>query len=150
MLDKPLPRSTAGAAEDQRREIPSGTSHGQLGQFDLFDFRRQTLQQRLNRPGFALTDALPKQRCRLFGGALLDQGGIETLLKPQPAASSAGWIARLPRLPAESISCREVCFGVAGLTRFEFAIFRHWPCPQFACCRREVFERRAVWMGAWD
>ena len=32
-----------------------------MGKFDLFGLRRETLQQSLNRPGFALTRALPKQ-----------------------------------------------------------------------------------------
>src|SRR5664280_1087478 len=57
-----------------------------MGQFDLFGLRRETLQQRLNSPGFALARAFPKQRGRLFGGALFNQRRIGTFLESQPAS----------------------------------------------------------------
>ena len=52
-----------------------------MGQSDLFGLRRETLQQRLNSPGFMLARGFPKQRGRLFGIALLNQRGIETFLE---------------------------------------------------------------------
>src|ERR1039458_6454475 len=71
-----------------------------MGQFDLFGLRRETLQQRLNSPGFALARASPKQRGRLFGSALLNQRGIETFLESQPTPCDASRIPGLSRLPS--------------------------------------------------
>src|SRR5258708_24278925 len=65
----------------ESRVINCGFIVYSMGQFDLFGFGSETLQQRLNRPGFPFARALPKQRSRFFGHSLLNQGGIETLLE---------------------------------------------------------------------
>src|ERR1035437_6870783 len=70
-----------------------------MGQFDLFGLRRETLQQRLNSPGFALARAFPKQRGRLFGGALFNQRRIETVtlrdIQPVSVRLFSGWFLAL-------------------------------------------------------
>src|ERR1035441_5272830 len=78
-----------------------------MGQFDLFGLRRETLQQRLNSPGFALARAFPKQRGRLFGGALFNQRRIETFLESQPAPCDANRIPGLSGSPAVFIPDRK-------------------------------------------
>jgi hypothetical protein len=104
-----------------------------MGQFDLFGLGRETLQQRLNRPGFALTRAFPKQRSRLFGSALLNQRGIETFLESQPTPCDASRISGLSRLPAVSVSSLECRLRISGLSKFESTVVCHWICLEFVC-----------------
>src|ERR1017187_3462041 len=104
-----------------------------MGQFDLFGLRRETLQQRLNSPGFALARASPKQRGRLFGSALLNQRGIETFLESQPTPCDASRIPGLSRLPSVSVSCLECRLRISGLSKFESTVVCHWICLEFVC-----------------
>src|ERR1017187_18800 len=104
-----------------------------MGQFDLFGLRRETLQQRLNSPGFALARAFPKQRGRLFGSALLNQRGIETFLESQPTPCDASRIPGLSRLPPAFISSLECRLRISGLSKFESTVVCHWICLEFIC-----------------
>src|SRR5216683_6604493 len=104
-------------------EINSWFIVGSMGHVDLFGFGRQSLQQGLHRPGFALAGALPKQGGGLFGSALLDQTGIETFFESQAAACNAGRIAGLSRLPSVAIARLESCLWIARLAWFEFESF---------------------------
>jgi hypothetical protein len=104
-----------------------------LRQSDLFGLGRQTLQQRLNSPGFALARRSPKQRGGLFGSALPNQRGIETFLESQPTPREASRIPRLSRLPAVFISSFECRLRISGLSKFESSVVCHWICLEFVC-----------------
>src|ERR1017187_1554597 len=96
-----------------------------MGQFDLFGLRRETLQQRLNSPGFALARAFPKQRGRLFGGALFNQRRIETFPESQPAPCDANRIPGLSGSPAVFIPSLKCRLRISGLSEFEFSVSFH-------------------------
>jgi hypothetical protein len=115
-----------------------------MGQFDLFGLGRETLQQRLNCPGFALARTLPKQRGRLFGSALLDQSGIETFLESQATPCDASRIPGLSRLPAVSVSSLEGRLRISGLSKFESTVVCHWVCLEFVCTVHFWMWRRDV------
>ena len=96
-----------------------------MSQFDLFGFGGDPLQQRLNRPGFALARAFPKQGGSFFGCTLRHQRGIKALLESQAIAGHPCWIAGLSRRPAESVSWFEPGLRIPGFPWFESSVPRH-------------------------
>jgi len=96
-----------------------------MSYFDPLCVRRQSLEERLNRPRLACARASPQQCCRLQRRTLLDQGSKESLLEFQAAAHYAGRIAGLTGLPAVRIAGLEPGFRIAGLPGLESAVLFH-------------------------
>lgn len=99
-----------------------------MGYFDLIGLGHQALQERLNGPGLAIPDGLPKKGCDIFGAPPVQEGSVKALFELQPAVSDASRITGLPGLPTVWISRLEPGLRIPGLAGLEFSVFGHRVC----------------------